>query len=276
MPPRAPLTSVSSQFYPYLEAGRVTVVPHADASAATSPADGLPIPPRGLQAGYGAGDEDYLACGREHHQMMMKIITESGFELERGGRILDFGCAGGRMIRCFKGMAEDHEIWGVDIRADHISWCQRFLSPPFRFATVTTHPHLPFEDNSFSFIYACSVFTHIGDLEDTWLLELRRVLRKGGRLFATVHDNHTIDLIRNCPPGEWLYNTPLRHQVLEIEASFGITRSGFGMVSITLEPGNHQVFHDREFLRGRWGRFLSVLSIHPEAHAYQTAVLLCK
>jgi SAM-dependent methyltransferase len=274
--PSASGMAISGHFHPYLEAVPTRVVAKLDEPPEISLEDGLPIPPRRLHAGYGADVAGYLACGREHHRTMMAIIKESGFVLEEGGRILDFGCAAGRMLRCFHGLADRHEVWGVDIRADHIFWCQRHLSPPFRFATTTTHPHLPFEDNSFNVIYACSVFTHIGDLEDTWLLELRRVLRPNGRLFATVHDNHSIELLISSPVGDWLHETPLRRQVLNVESTFGIRASGFSMVSITLEPGNHQVFHDREFLRMRWGRFFTLLSFHTEAHSYQTAVVMTK
>ena len=180
------------------------------------------------------------------------------------------------MLRYFGGVADRNEVWGVDIRAEHIAWCQEHLSPPFRFATTTTHPHLPFEDNSFGFIYACSVFTHIGDLEDTWLLELRRVLRPGGRLFATVHDNHTIELLSSSPPGHWLHDTSLRRQVMHLQARYGIMRPGFRMASVRIEPGNPQVFHDREFLRHRWGQFFKIEAIHPEGHTYQTAVVMSK
>jgi ubiquinone/menaquinone biosynthesis C-methylase UbiE len=274
--PKAAATSIAGYFYPYLEAVPTRVVPKTEELPEISPDDGLPIPPRDLHAGYGGNTEEYLACGREHHQKMMEMVNESGFVLEEGGRILDFGCAAGRMLRCFKGVAERHEVWGVDIRAEHVFWCQKYLSPPFRFATTTTHPHLPFEDNSFSFIYACSVFTHIGDLEDTWLLELRRVLRPKGRLFVTVHDNHTIDLLISSPPGSWLHDSQLRRQVVDLEARYDIVQSGFRMASVTIEPGNHQILHDREFLRHRWGRFFTIHSFRPEGHTYQTEVVMSK
>jgi len=275
-PPTAHSTSVSGHFYPYFETVPIRVVSKVEEPPEISSEDGLPIPPRELHAGYGFNTAEYLVCGRSHHQAMMEIIRESGFVLEDEGRILDFGCAAGRMIRCFKDRAELHEVWGVDIRAEHIFWCQRYLSPPFRFATTTTHPHLPFEDNSFSMIYACSVFTHIGDLEDAWLLELRRVLQPNGRLFATVHDNHTIDLLMSCSPGHWPHDTPLHRQVMDLESGYGITQPGFNMASVTIEPGNHQVFHDREFLRHRWGRFFKIHAFHPEGHNYQTAVVMSK
>jgi SAM-dependent methyltransferase len=270
------VTSLSGHFYPYLETTAIGVIWKAVEPQEISPDDGLPIPPGELHAGYGRDAAAYLAVGREHHQKMMEIMKESGFVLEEGGRILDFGCAGGRVVRCFKSLADRHEIWGVDIRADHIFWCQSYLSPPFRFTTTTTYPHLPFEDNSFSFIYALSVFTHIGDLEDAWLLELRRILRPGGRLFATVHDNHTLDLLMTSPPGHWLHDSHFRHLVVEAESRAGFWKSAYCMASVNLDPGTHQVFHDLDFLKQRWSRFFTIGAIHPEGHGYQTAVVLIK
>jgi SAM-dependent methyltransferase len=269
-------TSTSGHFYPYFEATSRRVSSLREEPPEISPVDGLPVPPEALRVGYGIDTDQYLASGRDHYQEMMRILEGSDFALEERDRVLDFGCASGRMIRCFKGLADRHEIWGVDIRAEHIFWCQKYLTPPFRFATTTTHPHLPFEDNSFNLIYACSVFTHIGDLEDSWLLELRRVLRPNGRLFATVHDNHAIDVVFASPPGHWLHDSSLRHQVDDLESRDGIVRSGFRMASVTIEPGNHQMFHDREFLRHRWGQFFTIHSFHPEAYEYQTAVVMSK
>ncbi len=211
-------TSISGHFYPYLEAVPIRVVPAAGKPPEISPYDGLSVPPRRTPR------RVRERCGRVPHDRPGTSSADDGDRhgigvlLAPGDRVLDFGCAAGRMLRYFGGVADRNEVWGVDIRAEHIAWCQEHLSPPFRFATTTTHPHLPFEDNSFRFIYACSVFTHIGDLEDTWLLELRRVLRPGGRLFATVHDNHTIELLSSSPPGHWLHDTSLRRQVMHLQA----------------------------------------------------------
>jgi hypothetical protein len=41
-------------------------------------------------------------------------------------------------------------------------------------------------------ISAYSVFTHIEAMETTWLMELRRVLRKGGIAWITVHTEGTL------------------------------------------------------------------------------------
>jgi ubiquinone/menaquinone biosynthesis C-methylase UbiE len=266
----------SAEFYPFFEGQPGSLLRSWDQNPEISPADGLPIPPDSLRSGYGSESAAYLASGQLHHRKMMGILTDSSFVLKENDRILDFGCSSGRMLRCFHKLANSHEAWGVDISAEHILWCQDHLSPPFRFTTTTTFPHLPFEDNSFGLIYAGSVFTHIGDMEDAWLLELRRILRPGGHLYATVHDNHTIDILISSPPGHWLHDWYVRKMLLEYEAQHNFLQTGFKMFSITVKAGSSQIFHDREYLSKKWNRFLAVHSVHPEAYSYQTAILMSK
>jgi ubiquinone/menaquinone biosynthesis C-methylase UbiE len=232
---------------------------------------GLPTPPQELWMGYGPTTEDFLNSGKVDVDKMKKILGSVGFRIQDGNRVLDFGCASGRMIRWLNDFAEQCEIWGVDISAEHIIWCQQHLSPPFNFAAVTTSPHLPFEDNQFDLIYCGSVFTHIADLADAWLLELKRIARPGGKLYVTVHDRHSADLIMNHPEkNAWLRNLLLSYNKKE---NFG--SRNFAMFTM-FRGAESQVFYDIDFLRQHWGRFLNVLSITPEAYSYQTALVLEK
>jgi ubiquinone/menaquinone biosynthesis C-methylase UbiE len=139
----------------------------------------FPVPPQELWEGYGMTAEHFLNSGKVDVDKMKKILDSSGFRVQDGNRVLDLGCASGRMIRWLDEVAGRCEVWGVDISAHHIIWCQEQLSPPFNFVTVTTMPHLPFEDGYFDLIYCGSVFTHISDLADAWLLELKRIMRPG-------------------------------------------------------------------------------------------------
>ena len=139
------------------------------------------------------------------------------------------------------------------------------------FTTTTTYPHLPFEDNTFDLIYSGSVFTHIADLGDAWLLELRRILCRGGRLYITVHDQHTIEILRSKYPDAFLTRLLLDH---DQEAHFIGTR--YRMVSLKRSPQAAMVFYHRDYLTEYWGRELKLLSITPEAYGFQSAVLLSK
>jgi SAM-dependent methyltransferase len=239
----------------------------------------FPVPPKHLWIGYGVTADEYLRSGEMHVNTMLRIANSSDFLFRKGNRILDFGCGAGRMIRWLDTIAAQCEIWGLDINARYIKWCQQNLSPPFNFATITTTPHLPFEDGYFDFIYCGSVFTHIDDLADAWLLELKRIAAPDGRIFVTVHDEHTVDLVMNHPEKCRNYAPRIdwfRSLLVSYEWNTNFTKSEYGMFSIYPGGPQSQVFYNIDFLRRRWERILDVLSITPEAYGYQTAVLLKK
>jgi len=268
--------SICARFAPYLKNYSWWIIPKIKKYHHLSNPPALPIPPPKLWAGYGHTDDEYVLTGERHYKQMMQVVTDTNFSLTPESRIFDFGCAAGRMIRHFYNEADKCEIWGADISADHILWCQQHLSPPFKFVTTTTFPHLPFEDNFFNLIYSCSVFTHISDLADTWLLELRRILRPDGRLYITVHDNRTIDILLSAPKDNWLHDTAIRHQLISFDKKTHFTECNFSMFIVGRDTGNAQVFHDIDFLRESWGQYLKILSITPEAYEYQTALVLKK
>jgi ubiquinone/menaquinone biosynthesis C-methylase UbiE len=239
----------------------------------------LPLPPEDLWAGYGTSAEYFLNSGNVDVNTMKTVLVSSGFRFGDGNRLLDFGCAAGRMLRWFDNIALRCEIWGVDISARHIIWCQEHLSPPFKFATVTTAPHLPFEDGYFDLIYCGSVFTHIADLADAWLLELKRILTPDGRLYITVHDKHTLDLIVSHPEKVYSDGLPadasFRNLLISYDRQEKLLNVNFDMFVIGRGP-DAQVFYDVDYLVQHWGSILNVLSITPEAYGYQTAIVLAK
>jgi ubiquinone/menaquinone biosynthesis C-methylase UbiE len=198
---------------------------------------------------------------------MMMILRESGYSLAPGHRVLDFGCGAGRMIRWLKDAALSCEIWGADINANYIFWCQQHLSPPFNFVVTTTLPHLPFEDGYFDMIYAGSVFTHVDDLARTWLLELRRVTSVQGRLYITVHDKHTLEILRRDG------RLPLSRLVKAGKGREQYVQSSFGMLTVG-RATESQVFYDIDYLRRLLEPAFRVVSVVEEAYGYQTAMVL--
>lgn len=175
------------------------------------------------------------------------------------------------MIRHLEPLAATCEIWGTDISSEHIQWCKRNLSPPFRFATTTKIPHLPFADGSFRFIYCGSVFTHIDDLADAWLLELRRILAPDGRLYVTIHDNRTVELMEEASRGgskeqHWLRWVQARRVYQQFKRSFDVIVIGRDNLS--------QVFYDRDYFCRMAAQAFDLASVTAEAYFYQTAVLL--
>jgi SAM-dependent methyltransferase len=228
----------------------------------------LPIPPREFWLGYGETVEGFLALGKEHMDTIRAMLTEAGTPIESAGRILDFGCAAGRMIRWLHDLADSCEIWGTDIGSQFITWCKQYLSPPFHFATTTTSPHLPFEDRYFGLIYAGSVFTHLDDLAEAWFLELRRILRPGGSLYITVHDQATIAQAAKWPEENWLRGRLYSHPEYEQYA-----RSDFGMFTLGRWLDS-QVFYDVDYLSRKLEPFFKTVRVSVGAYCHQTGILL--
>jgi len=235
-------------------------------------ADGeLPVPPDHLwvalgPGGYGATPQEYLSLGQKQVATIHEQLARVGGQLQEHGRVLDFGCASGRLIRWFADQAQSGEVWGVDVDAEHIVWCQQNLSPPFNFCTTTTAPHLPFEDRYFDLVYAGSVFTHIDELADAWFLELRRVLRSGGFAFITINDKHSLGIIQKNPD----FN--LAKRIVEAAPRLRLDEVDFSKVTI----GRSHTIYDRDSLIEKLNRWFDVVAIQPEAYGFQTALLLKK
>ena len=230
----------------------------------------LPVPPEELRLGYA----DYEQSGERSVGRMRAILKDAGHPVEEGRRILDFGCAAGRMIRALRDLADAREIWGCDVSGAHVAWCREHLEPPFHFFSSTLVPHLPFEDRSFDLVYAASVFTHLEDTAESWFLELHRVLGPGKILFATIHDRRTMELL----DGKWKEH-PFARKLREIPEYAALARGPFGMFSIRIPSGRVKamqcnVFHDVEYLRRRVAPLFDVAAVVPEGDNYQTALVM--
>ena len=250
------------KYVPYKRRERSYWLPKVAVAANDRAGDGLAVPPANLRPGYSTAEE-HLALGRQDVDSMLYVLLQSGFEFADGQRILDFGCGSGRMIRYLNDLSGRCEVWGTDINAEQIVWCQQNLSPPFKFATTTTVPHLPFEDRHFDLIYAGSVFTHIEDLTEAWLLELKRILKADGRLYLTIHDEHTVELL------ETEYKELPLAEKLRYHLSAAQDTRDHGMLVLGREMRS-QVFYNSYFFRKKLETMYEVLSVTPEAYGYQT------
>jgi ubiquinone/menaquinone biosynthesis C-methylase UbiE len=265
-----PLTQTRVMKYvPYLRQKECYAIPRISEEDRRAPVSELPIPPQPLWMGYGKTTEDYLRRGKTHADAMLELVAGSGLTLSAGSRILDFGCGTGRLIRHLNRLADTCEITGVDINAEWIYWCKEHLSPPFHFATTTTIPHLPFEDRYFDLIYCGSVFTHIDDLTDAWLLELRRVLSPQGRLYLTIHDQHT----------SALFDGPLKDsygaKYFKSHEFYNAMKDSSAMLVIGRDSLS-QVFYDIDYFCRQLSQVYDVLSVTEEAYSYQTAIVVSR
>ena len=224
---------------------------------------GLPVPPPELIHRVGRIDDSdviatYEAIGRGCRERIERLLPED-WSWE-GKRVLDFGCGAGRTLRHFLDEAERAEFHGCDIDRPSIAWLEEHFSPPLHVFESGELPSLPQPDGFFDLVYAFSVFTHLTDHWAGWLLELHRVLKPGGLLFATFLNEPFWEIYGH---GEWDED-----------------RVGMNVIKKwnPWEAGGPIVFHSEWWIRAHWGRAFEVLFLERfdpvEAPAGQGATLL--
>jgi len=107
--------------------------------------------------------------------------------------VLDFGCGCGRVARYWGREYPQLRFLGCDYDRSAVEWCTRNL--PFgHFFVNRMDPPLNLDDESISFAYALSVFTHLPEeLQRPWLDELVRVVKPGALVYFTTHGDAYLD-----------------------------------------------------------------------------------
>jgi SAM-dependent methyltransferase len=217
-----------------------------------------PLPPPELLQRVGRIDDPdvegtYEAIGRHCRERLERVLP--GNWSWDGKRVLDFGCGAGRTLRHFLDEAERAEFYGCDIDGPSIGWLQEHLSPPLHVFQSSESPSLPQPDGFFDLVYAFSVFTHLTDHWAGWLLELKRVLKPDGLLFATFLSE---PVWKEFDQGPW-------------------DEDSVGMNVIKKwnpwDTGGPVVFHSEWWIREHWGRAFEIVYLElrdpdqPEGHA---------
>lgn len=109
----------------------------------------------------------------------MKIIKEFGYNLNSESVILDFGCGSGKMVKelCDLG----YKAFGCGTRfitEEKVDTDAKMNQGIIRTIDLN-HYKLPFEDNSFDFIFSHSVFEHVKNYSQS-ISEIARILKPNG------------------------------------------------------------------------------------------------
>jgi ubiquinone/menaquinone biosynthesis C-methylase UbiE len=129
---------------------------------------------------------EFLRIGAGCANLIRQHIAGIGMDLANANRVLDFGCGCGRTIRWFLRDGGTAEFHGVDVDEDAIAWCKLHLRGGQFLANAPTPP-LAYPDEYFDVVYCLSVFTHLSEsMQNSWLVELKRILKPGGVLLLTV------------------------------------------------------------------------------------------
>lgn len=249
-----------------------------DKCAEFARADRAELPPPSRREMYhGADHAAYWLSGLGDSQLVRSLAAPRGSEPMR---ILDLGCSSGRLSRHFSD-ARTVASYGCDINADSIAWVRKNLPHVVAF-TSTVLPSLPLPDAHLDALCALSVFTHIDEFEEAWLLETRRVLRPGGVAIVSIHSGRTwSDMMTKH---RFLGQPLLRRgqcidgrQVTEADFSRPMP-NGRVVVTDTREAVyNTNVFHDLDYVRSRWTRVFPDLRVIERAHGeHQDIVVMTR
>jgi SAM-dependent methyltransferase len=167
-----------------------------------------------------------------------------------GKRVLDLGCATGRVLRHFHAEAELAEFQGCDIHAPSIEWLRGHLTMPAELFVAPESPPLPVPDGHYDLIFALSVFTHITDAWADWMLEIRRVLKDDGVFLCTFQGSGMAHHLRGAP---W-------HEEGWSDRRFGMNVLNAGL---SWEQGGPGVWHDPWWIRAHWGRAFAIEELRP-------------
>jgi len=223
---------------------------------------------------YGDRHLEYWLSGQADWRKLLPYVDPA--KPDRA-RYLDMGGSTGRVVR----HAVRHpgiECWLSDINVNSIDWINKHFAYPLTAYQSRIWPTIPAEDRTFDLVSAFSVFSHLDCNEVQWLLELRRVLRRGGHLYVTVHDENVWGKLSQ-PGWEWLL------------AAFSCGNSDAAFVELVKRPlpaerfvreysgaeaYNINTFLSSAYIKTAWSRYFDIVGYLPWQHNYQSVVVLRK
>jgi SAM-dependent methyltransferase len=172
--------------------------------------------------------------------------------LERPLAALDFGCGSGRVMRWFL-QHGDIALTGCDIHQPTIDWMVSSYPAGVRLYANNPEPPLPELAETFDLVYCGSVFSHLPDWAP-WLLELRRVLKPGGLLVASIHGR-----------GLWQFGEAGKRGVPWDEDRTGLLVERYG--DDFDDSWGPAVYVSEWWLREHWGRAFEIVRFEPTGFA---------
>lgn len=228
---------------------------------------GLPTPPAELMTRVSNIDDPitYWTGGLQNAGEYLAALEER-LGPPGGKKILDWGSGCGRITEFLVRQRPGDEIHGCDIDASAVEWCRSAVRGA-RFLTVSLAPPTPYADESFDAIVSYSVLTHLErGAQSAWLGEMRRLLKPGGLLLASVNGEFAASLARNPAIDAALVREGIADQLRDSNLD-GVAPEGY-----------YRAVYQREtYTRRAFARELSVLRYEARALSHlQDLVILRK
>lgn len=225
---------------------------------------GLPPPLLRFRVHGALDEESYVNAGRVLARRIAEVLYSQGLDFERA-RLLDFACGPGRIATELKKLEPAIDLYGCDSDPEAIAWAASHLAHVGHFSRNAITPPTTYAAGFFDAIYAISVFTHMDETaQDEWLAELRRIVRPGGIVLATVHG---ASATASCTDAE-LKELEFRGFLYRVDRKGALKLDGL--------PDEYQTtFHTQAYVYGEWLRWFEVVDyIEGGLEGHQDLVVL--
>ncbi|HEV7933055.1 MAG TPA: class I SAM-dependent methyltransferase [Actinomadura sp.] len=201
---------------------------------------------------YSAENENNLVNAYYERPAMLALAGDV-----TGRRILDAGCGSGPLSAALRDRGA--VVTGIDASAGMLALARRRLGDDVALHLADLRDRLPFDDGAFDDVVASLVLHYLEDWGPT-LAELRRVLRPGGRLIASVDHPFVAYTIQDPRPDyfatssytfDWTFNgqsVPMKFWRKPLHAmTDAFTTAGFRLSAINEpqpDPAARELFPD--------------------------------
>jgi SAM-dependent methyltransferase len=162
----------------------------------------LPVPDaQAVATTQGLGNVDaYRASVVGSFLAMESLLRAAGADPARVRSILDIGCGTGRLLAGWHVDDPGRRLVGTDLNASLIAWARANLGSVATWDVNALKPPLGYAEASFDLVILASVFTHLSlRSQESWLLEVRRLLAPGGFALVTLHGSVYADVFLREP-----------------------------------------------------------------------------
>jgi SAM-dependent methyltransferase len=204
---------------------------------------------------------EFFEGGERTREALESAVLDAGKPIDVFRSALDFGCGCGRVVRAFRRHASFLKLHATDVDAEAIAWCRQHL-PSAGFRVNDGSPPLPYADGQFDLIWAISVFTHLDEERQfTWLAELRRILRPGGILLATVYGRPSWE-----SSSAFWQDQPVAfvRSVEEHGFYFANTGADDSIFPDTFPDWYQMTWHTRDYVEREWARYFDIRLYRPQ------------
>lgn len=171
--------------------------------------------------------------------------------------VLDFGAGCGRVAQFFA-QAPQYRTFVCDVNPDLVAWCRETL-PNVIAAKNDPLPPLPFEAETFDFIFALSVFTHLPEAAAfAWLRELSRILRPAGIAALSTHGPTSLSIIASSDAHQQMFrfSAARANEILtELERNSGFIYVKYDpdtLIKANAGKDYGNSFTHEKYIRARW------------------------